>query len=167
MLKARQSFSQYSFVFGLVLMRLAQSSSKSKKTTCLASLGLSVVRERGSKVDYARWSGHSLKVLDGRDKLVVESNPTILKSHLNQDVQVCIINIWAWAMQYTYCTKFGVANQVTFEDFWIWLHHQFVFPIEYFQVMAGPPCILDLWPPYAHHGRAHRSQTSGFLRFYY
>ena len=54
----------------------------------MASLGPSVVREQGSKVNYARWSGHSLKVLDGKDKLVVELNPTVLKSHLNQDVQV-------------------------------------------------------------------------------
>ena len=49
----------------------------------------------GSKVNYARWSGHSLKLLNGKDKMVVESNPTVLKSHLNQDVQFCIINIWA------------------------------------------------------------------------
>ena len=105
-------------------------------------------------VNYARWSSHRLKVLDGRGKLVVESNSTILKSHLNRDVQVCIINIWAWTMQYTYCTKFGVANQVTFKDCGIWLHHKFIFPIEYFQVMAGPRCIFDLWPPYAHHGWA-------------
>ena len=47
-------------------------------------------------------------------------------------------------MQYTYCTKIGVANQVTFEDGGILLQHQFIFPIEYFQVMDGPPCILDL-----------------------
>ena len=61
----------------------------------MASLGLSVVRERGTKVNYAWWSSYSLKVLHGRGKLVVESNPTILKSHLNRDIQLCIINIWA------------------------------------------------------------------------
>ena len=72
-------------------MRLVQSSSKSKKTH-LFGFPRTVI-ERGSKVNYARWFGHSLKVLDGKDKLGVESNPTILKSHLNQDVHVYIINI--------------------------------------------------------------------------
>ena len=46
-----------------------------------------MVRIWGSKV---KWSGHSLKVYDERDKVVAESNLKIFKSHLNQDVQVCI-----------------------------------------------------------------------------
>ena len=50
--------------------------------------------------------------------------------------------------------KYGVANQATFEDSGIWLHHQFIFLIEYFQVTAGPPCIFDIWPPYVTNGWA-------------
>ena len=82
-----------SFVFNLVLMRLVQSSSRiEKNNTCLASLGPSVVRVRGSKVKYATWSSHDLKVLDGKDKLVVESNPTIFKSHLihSCNTKICV-----------------------------------------------------------------------------
>ena len=36
-----------------------------------------------------RWSSHDLKVLDGKEKLVVESNPTIFKSHLNSVYYNC------------------------------------------------------------------------------
>ena len=74
-------------------MRLAQSSSKLKKKHLFGFPRPVCGARTGSKVNYARWSSHSLKVLHGKDKLVVESNPTILKSHLNQDVQVCIINM--------------------------------------------------------------------------
>ena len=71
-----------------------------------------MVRVRGSKVNYARWSSRSLKVLDGRDKLVVESNSTIFKSHLNRDVQICI-------MQYHIVQNF-VFPSTTFNS---WLDH--------------------------------------------
>ena len=102
-------------------MRLAQSKKNTK--SCFASLGLRVVRICRSKVNCARWSSDSLnlKVLE-RGKLVVESNPTILESHLNQDLGRPSLHCQHKSMHellcklYTYCTKFGVADQVTFED---------------------------------------------------
>ena len=101
----------------------------------------SMVRVRGSKVKYARWSSHDLKVLDGKDKLVVESNPTIFKSHLICNTKFCTICVLHSSCPYVDNANLDVPIQVTFENCGIWLHHQFIFPIEYFQAMAGPP-----WP---------------------
>ena len=43
--------------------------------------------------------------------------------------------------------KIWCCKSSDFKDRGIWLHHQFIFPIEYFQVMAGAGFIFDLLTP--------------------
>ena len=50
-----------------------------------------MVRVWGSKVKYARWPSNDLKVLDGKDKLVVEShNPQKLLDYNTKFCTICI-----------------------------------------------------------------------------
>ena len=147
------------------MTRLAQSSSRIEETHLFGFARL--VRVRGSKVKYATWSSHDLKVLHGKDKLVVESNPTIFKSHLICNTKFCTICVLHSSCPYVDNANLDVPIQVTFENCGIRLHHQFTSPIKYFQAMAGPPCKLTFDPRTHTTDRPRKAKQVFFFDFYY
>ena len=97
-LRVRQCFSRYSFALGLVLKRLAQSTSRIEEFHLFSFARPIRGARSGVKGQYARCFSHDLKVLDGKDELVVESNPTIFKTqgqHMGMNYAIHILyKIW-------------------------------------------------------------------------